>query len=86
MHEQLSPDRSACSWSASVRASGDRSADCAGKGAVTLQGADRGGTTTLDETLGELGMAVAELAGREAELHPEDRPRVNLNGIEELGS
>ena len=29
-------------------------------------------------------MAVAELAGREAELRPDDKPKVNVNGIEEL--
>jgi transposase len=52
--------------------------------AVTLQGADKGDTTTLDETLSEAGMAVAELVGREAELRPEDKPKVNINGIEEL--
>ena len=39
--------------------------------AVTLQGADKGDTTTLDETLCEAGMAVAEQVGREAELRPE---------------
>src|ERR1035441_5301300 len=33
--------------------------------AVTLQGADQGDTTTLDETLCEAGMAVAEQIGRE---------------------
>ena len=52
--------------------------------AVTLQGADQGDTTTLDETLSEAGMAVAELVGREAEQRPYDKPQVNLNGIEEL--
>ena len=52
--------------------------------AVTLQGADQGDTTTLDETLCEAGIAVGELAGREAELRPDDPPQVNLNGIEEL--
>ena len=52
--------------------------------AVTLQGADQGDTTTLDETLCEAGMTVAELAGREAELRPDDEPKVNVNGIEEL--
>lgn len=49
--------------------------------AVTLQEADQGDTTTLDETLSEAGMAVAELIGRESELrltisrrsHPWDR-------------
>jgi transposase len=52
--------------------------------AVTLQEADKGDTTTLDETLSEAGMAVAELVGREAELRPDDPPKVNLNGIEEV--
>jgi transposase len=52
--------------------------------AVTLQGADQGDTTTLDETLCEAGIAVEELAGREAELRPDDPPQVNLQGIEEL--
>ena len=52
--------------------------------AVTLQGADKGDTTTLDETLCEVGMAVAELVGREAHLRPDDKPKVNCRGIEEL--
>ncbi len=52
--------------------------------AVTLQGADQGDTTTLDETLSEAGMAVAELVGREAEQRPDDKPKVNVNGIQEL--
>ena len=52
--------------------------------AVTLQGADQGDTTTLDETLSEAGIAVADLVGREAELRPDDEPRVNVKGIEEL--
>jgi transposase len=52
--------------------------------AVTLQEADKGDTTTLDETLSEAGMAVAELVGREAELRPDDKPKVNVNGIEEV--
>jgi len=41
--------------------------------AVTLQGADKGDTATLDETLCEAGMAVAEQVGREAELRPHPR-------------
>jgi transposase len=45
--------------------------------AVTLQAADKGDTTTLDETLCEAGMAVAELVGRETELRPGDESRVN---------
>jgi transposase len=52
--------------------------------AVTLQGADQGDTRTLDETLCEAGIAVEDLAGREAELRPDDPPQVNLHGIEEL--
>jgi transposase len=52
--------------------------------AVTLQAADLGDTTTVHETLAEAGMAVAELVGREAELHPEEEPQVNVDGIEEL--
>jgi transposase len=51
--------------------------------AVTLQGAEQGDTTTLDETLCEAGMAVAEQVGREAELRPDDTPKVNVSGIEE---
>jgi Transposase domain (DUF772)/Transposase DDE domain len=52
--------------------------------AVTLPGADKGDTTTLDATLCEAGMALAELAGREAELRPDHEPKVNVAGIEEL--
>jgi transposase len=52
--------------------------------AVTLQAADLGDTMTVHETLAEAGMAVAELVERDAELHPEDDPKVNVDGIEEL--
>jgi transposase len=52
--------------------------------AVTLQAADLGDTTTIAETLTDAGMAVAELVEREAELHPEEKPQVNVDGIEEL--
>lgn len=52
--------------------------------AVTLQGGDQGATTTLDATLSEAGIAVAEQIGREAEQRAEDKPKVNVNGIEEL--
>jgi transposase len=52
--------------------------------AVTLQAADLGDTATLDETLSEAGIAVAELVSREVEQHPEDAPKVNVEGIEEL--
>ena len=49
--------------------------------AVTLQGADQDDTTTLDITLSEAGMAVAEQIGREAEWS-QDKPKVNV--IEEV--
>src|ERR1700686_2945737 len=52
--------------------------------AVTLQGADLGDTTTLDQTLSEAGMAVADLVEREAELRPEKKPKVNVEGMEEV--
>jgi transposase len=52
--------------------------------AVTLQAADLGDTTTVAVTLADAGMAVAELVEREAELHPEEKPQVNVDGIEEL--
>ena len=52
--------------------------------AVTLQAADQGDTTTLDETLCQAGEQVAEQIGREAEVRPKSAPKVNLNGIEEL--
>ena len=52
--------------------------------AVTLQPADRGDTTTLEETLCEAGEQVAEQIGREAELRPREEPKVNVGGIEEL--
>jgi len=52
--------------------------------AVTLQGADLGDTTTVKETLAEAAIAVAELVEREADLHPEEDPKVNVDGIEEL--
>jgi transposase len=52
--------------------------------AVTLQAADQGDTTTLDEMLCEAGEQVAEQMRREAELRPQDKPKVHLQGIEEL--
>src|SRR5258707_5603699 len=52
--------------------------------AVTLQAADQGDTTTLEETLCEAGEQVAEQIRREAELRPQDKPKVHLQGIEEL--
>lgn len=52
--------------------------------AVTLQAADLGDTTTVHATVAEAGMAVAELIGREAEIHPKEEPKVNMDGIEEF--
>ena len=51
---------------------------------VTLQAADLGDTTTMQETLADARLAVADLVDREAELHPEEEPKVNVEGIEEL--
>jgi len=52
--------------------------------AVTLQAADLGDTTTIEETLTDAGLAVADLVDREAELHPTEEAKVNVDGIEEL--
>jgi transposase len=52
--------------------------------AATLQGADQGDTKTLDETLSEAGMAVAELIEHQVEQRPEGKPKVNLQGVEEM--
>lgn len=52
--------------------------------AVTLHAADQGDTSTLDETLCEAGEQVAEQIQREAESRPQDKPKVHLQGIEEL--
>jgi transposase len=52
--------------------------------AVTLQEAHLGDTTTIKETLAEAGETVAELIGHEAEVAPEEKPQVNLGGIEEV--
>jgi transposase len=52
--------------------------------AVTLREAYKGDTTTLDRTLCEAGETVAELVGREAVLHPDAKPKVNIKGIEEM--
>jgi transposase len=51
--------------------------------AVTLQAADKGDTATMDETLIEAGMAVAELAVHQSQSHSGDT-KVNIHGIEEL--
>ena len=52
--------------------------------AATLQGADQGDSKTLDKTLSEAGMAVAELIQHEAKQRPEQKPKVNVQGVEEL--
>jgi transposase len=52
--------------------------------AVTLREADKGDTTTLDRTLCEAGESVAGLAGREAVLHADTKPKINVKGIEEM--
>jgi len=52
--------------------------------AVTLQAADQGDTTTIQETLAKAGEAVAQLIGREAEKGPEAKPQVHVHGIMEI--
>jgi transposase len=52
--------------------------------AVTLQPADQGDTTTVDETLCQAGEQIAEQIGREAESRPDEKPKVKLGGIEEV--
>ena len=52
--------------------------------AVTLQEADLGDTTTVQETLAEAGTTVAELIEREAAMRPAEKPAVNLGGVEEV--
>jgi transposase len=51
--------------------------------AVTLQPADKGDTTPMNETLIEAGMAVAELVVEQAGSHSEES-KINIRGIEEL--
>src|SRR6476659_1915142 len=52
--------------------------------AVTLQAADQGDTTTIQETLADAGEAVADLIEREAEKRPEAKPQVHVTGIKEI--
>jgi transposase len=52
--------------------------------AITLQGADLGDTTTIHQTLAEAGEAVAESIEYEAIAVPDEEPKVNLDGIEEV--
>lgn len=52
--------------------------------AVTLQAADQGDTTTIRETIAEAGETIAQLVEREAEQPADQKPQVNVNGIEEV--
>lgn len=52
--------------------------------AVTLQKADLGDTTTVQETVAEAGEAVADLIAREAAAKGQEKPQVHLGGIEEV--
>src|ERR1700694_1250095 len=52
--------------------------------AVTVQAADLGDTTTIKETLAEAGETVAQWVEREAEQAPDEKPQVNVQGIEEV--
>ena len=51
---------------------------------MTLQEADKGDTTTQNDTLCKAGESVAGLAGREARQDPEALAKVNAKGIEEM--
>jgi transposase len=52
--------------------------------AVTLQPADRGDTTSIQETLAETAESVAHLIQREAEKAPDEKPQVSLNPLAEI--
>ncbi len=52
--------------------------------AVTLQAADQGDTTTIQETLAETAENPARLIEREAEESPDGEPRVSLNPLAEV--
>src|SRR5271157_2825237 len=58
--------------------------ECGAVIAVTLQPADQGDTTTIHETLADAGETVAQLIAREAEQAPEEKPQVQVNGMEEV--
>jgi len=49
--------------------------------AVTLQAADLGDTTTIEETLADAALEVADLIEREADLHPEEERRSTSMGL-----
>jgi transposase len=52
--------------------------------AVTLQAANHGDTTTMKQTLADAGETVARLVEREARKSPDEKPKVNINGVEEV--
>jgi transposase len=52
--------------------------------AVTLQAADQGDTTTLQETLAETAENVAHLMEREVDKAPDEDPQVSLNPLAEI--
>lgn len=52
--------------------------------AVTLQAADQGDTTTIQETLAETAGNLAHLIEREADNAPDKKPRVSLNPLAEI--
>jgi transposase len=52
--------------------------------AVTLQAADQGDTTTIQETLAETAGNLAHLIEREADNAPEGEPQVSLNPLAEI--
>src|SRR5450631_4950777 len=52
--------------------------------ALTLQPADQGDTTTMKNTLADAGETVDRLVEREAQKRPEEKPNVNVNGVEEV--
>src|SRR5436190_2467308 len=54
--------------------------------AVTLQAADQGDTTTIQETLSETAENLAQLIEREAEKAPEGEPQVSLEPLAEIVS
>jgi transposase len=52
--------------------------------AVTLQAADEGDTTTIQETLAETAGNLAHLIEREAKKTPDEAPRVSLDPLAEI--
>jgi transposase len=52
--------------------------------AVTLQAADEGDTTTIQETLAETATNLAHLIERESEKAPDEEPQVSLDPLAEI--